>query len=78
MLTFPLIGQSFCCAAPRAMRADGIYSQRRKDGSEFLVEIGLNPIHTPEGTLVLTEIVDITERKRMNSSFRGIARNWPT
>ena len=38
---------------------------RRKDGSEFLVEIGLNPIHTPEGTLVLTAIVDITERNRM-------------
>ncbi|HET9534408.1 MAG TPA: ATP-binding protein, partial [Mesorhizobium sp.] len=38
---------------------------RRKDGSEFLVEIGLNPIHTLEGTLVLTEIVDITDRKRM-------------
>jgi len=39
--------------------------KRRKDGSEFLVEIGLNPIHTPEGILVLTAIVDITERNRM-------------
>jgi PAS domain S-box-containing protein len=38
---------------------------RRKDGSEFLVEIGLNPISTPEGTLALTAIVDITERKRV-------------
>jgi two-component system sensor kinase FixL len=37
----------------------------RKDGSEFLVEIGLNPIHTPDGILVLIAVVDITERKRI-------------
>ena len=49
----------------RAMGAGRDLFARRKDGSEFLVEIGLNPIHTPEGTLVLTAIVDITERKRI-------------
>ncbi len=32
----------------------------RKDGSEFPIEIGLNPIETDEGTLVLSAIVDIT------------------
>lgn len=37
---------------------------RRKDGSEFPVEIGLNPVKTPDGYLVLSSIVDITERKR--------------
>jgi PAS domain S-box-containing protein len=37
---------------------------RRKDGSEFPVEVGLNPIHAREGVLVLSVIVDITERKR--------------
>src|ERR1700722_1366407 len=36
---------------------------RRKDGSEFPVEIGLNPIKTEEGLMVLSAIVDITERK---------------
>ncbi len=36
----------------------------RKDGSEFPVEIGLNPVETEEGLLVLSAIVDITERKR--------------
>jgi PAS domain S-box-containing protein len=36
----------------------------RKDGTEFPVEIGLNPIETDEGTWVLSAIVDITERKR--------------
>ena len=35
----------------------------RKDGSEFPVEIGLNPIQTPAGMLVLSAIVDITGRK---------------
>jgi PAS domain S-box-containing protein len=36
----------------------------RKDGSEFPVEIGLNPIRTGQGTWVLSAILDITERKR--------------
>src|SRR5713226_6443292 len=36
----------------------------RKEGAEFPVEIGLNPIETDEGTWVLSAIVDISERKR--------------
>jgi len=36
----------------------------RKDGTEFPVEIGLNPIHTNEGILVFGSIVDISERLR--------------
>jgi len=36
---------------------------RRKDGSEFPVEIGLNPIETGDEMLVLSAIVDITARK---------------
>jgi PAS domain S-box-containing protein len=36
----------------------------RKDGSEFPVEIGLAPIETPEGLLVMATIVDISERKK--------------
>ncbi|MBB5428965.1 PAS domain S-box-containing protein [Paraburkholderia atlantica] len=36
----------------------------RKDGSEVLVEIGLNPVTTSEEVFVLAAIVDITERKR--------------
>lgn len=35
---------------------------RRKDGTEFPVEIGLNPMHTPEGMRVLATIVDVTVR----------------
>jgi two-component system, sensor histidine kinase PdtaS len=36
----------------------------RKDGSEFPVEIGLNPIETDEGVMVLSAIVDISDRKQ--------------
>jgi PAS domain S-box-containing protein len=39
---------------------------RRKDGSEFPVEIGLNPIHTGDDLLVLNVIVDTSERKRID------------
>ncbi|HTW85543.1 MAG TPA: ATP-binding protein [Candidatus Sulfotelmatobacter sp.] len=36
----------------------------RRDGTEVPIEIGLNPVETPDGTFVLAAIIDITERKR--------------
>ena len=42
----------------------------RKDGSEFPVEIGLNPIETAEGVFVLSAIVDISERKRSEITLK--------
>jgi diguanylate cyclase (GGDEF)-like protein/PAS domain S-box-containing protein len=45
----------------------------RKDGSEFPIEVGLNPIHTPRGNAVLVSVVDITERKRVEAELRRTA-----
>ncbi len=47
----------------------------RRDGSEFPVEIGLNPIDTPQGRLALASIVDISGRKRMEDALAKAAED---
>lgn len=49
----------------------------KKDGSEFPIEIGLNPIETDEGPMVLSAIVDITSRKRLEERFRQVVESAP-
>src|SRR5213596_2901270 len=48
----------------RAMGAGRDLFGRRRDGSEFPVEVGLNPIHTGQGLFVLASVIDITARKQ--------------
>ena len=57
-------------ASERAMGLGGDLFARRKDGSEFPIEVGLNPIQTDEGPMVLSAIVDVTKRKLMEQNIR--------
>jgi PAS domain S-box-containing protein len=42
----------------------------RKDGTEFPVEIGLNPVRSGGGLLVFASIVDVTQRRQLEEQQR--------
>lgn len=48
----------------RAMGAGTELFAVRRDGEEFPVEVGLNPVQTEAGTVVLTSVIDMSERRR--------------
>jgi PAS domain S-box-containing protein len=59
-------------STPRT-RAMGVGLQlvgRRRDGSEFPVDIMLSPVETTEGRFVLAVVRDITDRKRAEEALR--------
>lgn len=54
----------------RAMGAGRELAARHRDGREIPVEIGLSTIDTPDGSFILSTVVDVSERRHLEERLR--------
>jgi two-component system, sensor histidine kinase PdtaS len=66
-----LRAQFLASPANRPMGSVGHLNAQRKDGSPFDVEIGLSPIDTADGPMILVAVVDISARKEAEQRLRA-------
>ena len=72
-----LLSKYFANPISRQMGENRELFALKKNGVEFPVEIGLNPIITERDTLTLAAVNDITDREKANEQFRLVVESAP-